>query len=299
MNEAYRSLSFWHDTVPGPLDPRPPLPGDLDIDHFVPLANAHASGGWAWDAATKRAYANDLDDPRHLIAVSASANRSKGKKGPEDWVPDHQPYHCEYAYTWTSIKSRWTLTVTNVEHVKLTSLLATCDGTSPTPATPPVPPSTTVPTTSTPTTSTTTSTTTSPTGGDVPANPGNSRNCSDFADYGEAKAWFDTFFPHYGDVARLDNDGDGDGDGVVPLAAQVDDVGDADGPPDAEDPLEAGLAAGQVAADVQAVGHLARATPPGDGVIGSLVGGGRGLVLHRVPPWSVGSSSRDPAFISE
>jgi hypothetical protein len=67
-----------------------------------------------------------------------------------------------------------------------------------------------VPTTSTPTTSTTTSTTTSPTGGDVPANPGNSRNCSDFADYGEAKAWFDTFFPHYGDVARLDNDGDGE-----------------------------------------------------------------------------------------
>ncbi|MDP6976440.1 MAG: excalibur calcium-binding domain-containing protein [Acidimicrobiales bacterium] len=185
-------------------------PGNLDIDHFVPLANAHASGGWAWDAVTKRAYANDLDDPRHLIAVSASANRSKGKKGPEDWVPDHQPYHCEYAYIWTSIKARWKLTVTNVEHVKLTSLLATCDGTSPTPATPPVPPSTTAPTASTPTTSTTTSTTASPTGGDIPANPGNSRNCSDFADYDEAKAWFDTYFPHYGDVARLDNDGDGE-----------------------------------------------------------------------------------------
>jgi len=42
-----------------------------------------------------------------------------------------------------------------------------------------------------------------------PANPGDSKNCSDFKTYAEAKAWFDTYFPYYGDVAHLDANGDG------------------------------------------------------------------------------------------
>jgi hypothetical protein len=43
----------------------------------------------------------------------------------------------------------------------------------------------------------------------VPANPGDSKNCSDFPNYAAAKAWFDFYFPYYGDIARLDADGDG------------------------------------------------------------------------------------------
>ena len=66
-------------------------------------------------------------------------------------------------------------------------------------------------TTSTTTTSTTTTTTTTaaPTTTTIPPNPSDSKNCSDFSTHNRAQAWFDTYFPYYGDVARLDSDNDG------------------------------------------------------------------------------------------
>lgn len=39
-----------------------------------------------------------------------------------------------------------------------------------------------------------------------PGNPGDTKNCTDFPNYAAAKAWFDTYYPHYGDVAKLDAD---------------------------------------------------------------------------------------------
>jgi hypothetical protein len=42
-----------------------------------------------------------------------------------------------------------------------------------------------------------------------PPNPGDTKNCPDFATYAEAKAYYDTYYPYYGDVAKLDVDYDG------------------------------------------------------------------------------------------
>ena len=81
----------------------------LDVDHMVPLANAHKSGAWNWDADQRKAYANNLEDSYHLIAVTASANRSKGAKGPEEWQLPDQSYQCQYATDWVLIKSNWSL----------------------------------------------------------------------------------------------------------------------------------------------------------------------------------------------
>jgi glycine/D-amino acid oxidase-like deaminating enzyme len=47
MSEDYRALSFWHDTVPDDLTPRPGLDGDLDVD--VAIIGGGLTGLWtAW-----------------------------------------------------------------------------------------------------------------------------------------------------------------------------------------------------------------------------------------------------------
>lgn len=112
-------------------------PSSLDVDHLVPLANAWLSGAWGWDDPAREAFANDLDNPYSLIAVTASSNRSKGAKAPDEWKPPVEEYWCEYATGWVSVKADWALTVTSSERNALAEMLATCDGRTATTATPP------------------------------------------------------------------------------------------------------------------------------------------------------------------
>jgi hypothetical protein len=99
----------------------------LDVDHMVPLANAHRSGGGAWTDERRREYANDLSTPNHLIAVEYAANRSKGDKGPEAWLPTSEDYRCTYVRDWKAIKAKWNLRMTEAEAAAVTSALRACD----------------------------------------------------------------------------------------------------------------------------------------------------------------------------
>ncbi len=99
----------------------------LDVDHMVPLKNAHDSGGWAWDKDKKAAYANGMGYADHLIAVTASANRQKGAKGPDEWKPADQDYWCDYAVDWVQIKVDWGLSATKAEWAALQEMITTCD----------------------------------------------------------------------------------------------------------------------------------------------------------------------------
>lgn len=100
-------------------------PGELDIDHVVPLEDAHRSGGWAWTIEERERFAND---PDNLVVASASSNRSKGSRGPADWRPPRHEAWCETATTWIAIKLRHRLTATTREYQALGEMLVTCPG---------------------------------------------------------------------------------------------------------------------------------------------------------------------------
>jgi hypothetical protein len=68
-------------------------------------------------------YANYLEDPDHLIAVSSNGNRSKGAKSPDQWLPKNKSYRIEYCKIWCAIKVKWNLTVTKNELAMLKYML--------------------------------------------------------------------------------------------------------------------------------------------------------------------------------
>ena len=100
--------------------------GDLEIDHFIPLYNAHISGGWEWSEEKKTIFANNIEDPDMLIAVKNSTNQSKSASTPENWKPINESYWCEYALDWIRIKFEWGLTATQSEWNNLLQMINSC-----------------------------------------------------------------------------------------------------------------------------------------------------------------------------
>ena len=96
----------------------------LDIDHMVPLAEAWRSGAWALTAKQRQDFANDLTDSRALIAVTASANRSKGDQDPKTWLPSKGK--CTYLESWVAIKVRYSLTFDSGELSVIQSYFTSC-----------------------------------------------------------------------------------------------------------------------------------------------------------------------------
>src|SRR5499425_3485287 len=72
LDETYRSLSYWLDSVPGPLAPAGPLPGDVDVD--VAIAGAGFTGLWT-------AYYLASAQPGLRVAVCEAAIAGFGASG--------------------------------------------------------------------------------------------------------------------------------------------------------------------------------------------------------------------------
>ena len=97
---------------------------DVDIDHLVPLKEAWDSGARAWGDHRRERYANDLGDPRSLVAVTDNVNQSKGDRDVAEWLPTFGV--CGYVRHWTAVKLRWGLTVDGPERAELVRLAGSC-----------------------------------------------------------------------------------------------------------------------------------------------------------------------------
>lgn len=82
---------------------------------MVPLAEAWDSGASAWDAKRREAYANDLNSPASLVAVTARTNRQKSDQDPSTWMPPSPTATCRYLSEWTATKLRWGLSADQSE----------------------------------------------------------------------------------------------------------------------------------------------------------------------------------------
>ena len=104
--------------------------GNVDIDHVVALKEAWDSGAWAWTTSQRKLFANDLSDPRTLLAVTDSVNQSKSDKDPSNWLPPLASYHCTYISDWVAVKARWKLSMDQSEYGRVKKLVDTCGGSS-------------------------------------------------------------------------------------------------------------------------------------------------------------------------
>ena len=88
----------------------------IDIDHLIPLKNAHENGGFDWTQNERAIFAND---PENLVITNRSYNRKKGAKGIDSWLPVHKIYACKYIHDWIKIKKKYRLKITNKENLAI------------------------------------------------------------------------------------------------------------------------------------------------------------------------------------
>jgi hypothetical protein len=99
------------------------LASDLDIDHIIPLNYAHLHGGAVWSEFVKKLFAND---PENLLAVDDGENQSKSAKGPSEWMPPDESYHCEYVRKWDFLAAKYELELSEMDAIDIKDTLTSC-----------------------------------------------------------------------------------------------------------------------------------------------------------------------------
>jgi hypothetical protein len=98
-------------------------PSKVDVDHVVAIKDAHDSGAWGWPKDAKEAFTNDL---QNLKATSQSTNRSKGARGPDEWLPPLESARCGYVDEWVALKEGHELGMSEGEYARVTYMMEIC-----------------------------------------------------------------------------------------------------------------------------------------------------------------------------
>jgi hypothetical protein len=120
----------------------------FDIDHIVSLSEAWDSGASEWGPYDRDIFA---DDVLNLVAVSASSNRSKGGRDVGEWLPPDPDGMCFLSIRVIQVKSKWELSVDQVEYDTLRNNVEVCGSDIPQIPTPPEASATPTPIPATPT----------------------------------------------------------------------------------------------------------------------------------------------------
>ena len=79
----------------------------IDYDHVVPIYYAYQHGAYKWEDTKKNEFSYDM---MVGVDVSSTANRSKGAKGPSEWLPSVNQE--DYCYTFLTIASEYDISMT-------------------------------------------------------------------------------------------------------------------------------------------------------------------------------------------
>lgn len=102
-------------------------PAALQVEHLVPLYEAHISEGWLWDGNRRLRYGRGQDATGTLVILSRKMRQQRGTADPSRWLPAAHRSRCRYVVDWISVKSYWGLTADTAEKQVLADVLDTCD----------------------------------------------------------------------------------------------------------------------------------------------------------------------------
>lgn len=95
----------------------------VQIDHLIPLKYVWTHGARDWTQEKREQIAND---PENLYAVDGPTNGSKSDRGPSEFMPPNEAFHCTYATGFVKVATKYQLSITSADHDALQTALATC-----------------------------------------------------------------------------------------------------------------------------------------------------------------------------